>query len=121
ADSLGRTHDPLWGRVRPPERDVLGDCAREQEPLLRDDPELVTERRLRDFTQVDAVERDPSVAWVVEPGQQLRDRRLAGTGVADQGDRRSRRDVEIEIGQDVGPVAIPEPNVLETDVPGDLG
>src|SRR2546423_3932396 len=121
ADSLGRADDLLCRRVRPPERDVLGDRAREEEPLLRHDSELAAERRLRDVAEVDAVERDPSAPRVVEAGQQFRDRRLAGARVADERNRCPRGDVEIEIEQDVRPVAVPELNVLEADVPGDLG
>ena len=48
------------GRVRPPEGDVLGDGAREEEALLRHDPELVAQRRLRHVAEVVAVDRDPA-------------------------------------------------------------
>jgi hypothetical protein len=47
-DRLGGADDVLAGGVGPAEGDVLGDGAREQEPLLRDDPELAAQRGLGD-------------------------------------------------------------------------
>ena len=80
----------------PAERDVLGDRAAEEEALLRHDPELAAQRVLRHVAQVVAVDRDPALGRVVEARDQLRDRRLAGAGVADERDGRAGRDVEIE-------------------------
>ena len=91
--------------------------AREQEALLRHDAELRAERRLRHLTEVVAVDRDPALPWVVEPGQELGDRRFARAGVADEGNGRPRRYVELEAVDDLRPVAVAEPDLLETDVP----
>ena len=44
-----------------------------------------------DVAQVDAVDRDAPLGRVVEAREQLRDRRLAGAGVADERDGRARR------------------------------
>ena len=93
ADRLRRAHDLLARGVGPPERDVLGHGACEEEPFLRDDPELAPKGRLRDLSEVDRVDRDTARTRVVETRQKLRDRRLAGAGVADQGRRRARRHV----------------------------
>ena len=104
------------GGVGPAEGDVVGDRAGEEEALLRHDPELAAQRRLRDVAQVDAVDRDPPVARVVEAREELRDRRLPGARVADERDRRPWRDVEVEVVEDVREVAVPEADVLEADV-----
>ncbi len=106
--------------LQAPECDVLGDGSGEQESLLRDDPELSAQRGLGDVPEVDAVDQDPAVARVVEPREQLGDRRLAGARVADQGDRGPRRDVEVEVVQDVGELAVAEPDVIELDMALDL-
>src|SRR5205085_3439187 len=46
ADGPRRRLDLPAGRLRPAERDVVGDAAGEQEPLLRDDAELPAQRLL---------------------------------------------------------------------------
>ena len=111
-------------RVRLAEGDVLGDGAGEEEALLRHDPELVAQRVLRHVVEVDAVDRDPAARRLVEPREQLRDRRLAGAGVADERDRRPRRDVEVDPVQhllaDSPPRAVREVDVLEADVALDV-
>ena len=92
------------------------DRAGEEEALLRDDPELATERLLRDVAHVVAVDRDRAGAGVVEAGEELRDRRLAGSRVADERDGRPGGDVEVEVVEHVGEVAVPEAHVIEPDV-----
>ena len=56
--------------------------AREEEALLRHDPELPAQRRHGDVAQVVPVDRDAPAGRVVEAGEQLDDRRLARAGVA---------------------------------------
>ena len=92
----------------------------EEEALLRDDAELAAQRGLGDVAQVDAVDRDPAVARVVEAGEQLRDRRLAGAGVSDERDGRPGGDVEVDPVQHLVAVAVAEAHVLEADVPVDV-
>ena len=103
-------------RVGTAEGDVLAHRAGEEEALLRDDPELPAQRLLRDVAQVDAVDRDASLARVVEAGEQLRDRRLAGARVADERDRRAGRDVEVDPVQRPRARAVAEADVLEAHV-----
>src|SRR5919201_1097038 len=57
-----------------------------------------------------------ALARVVEAAEQLRDRRLARAGVADERHRRARRDVEVDPVQDLGQVAVAEADVLEADM-----
>ena len=113
--------DLLAGRARAAEGDVVGDRAGEEEALLRHDPELPPQRLLRDVAEVDAVDRDAALGRVVEAGDQLRDRRLAGAGVADERDGRPGRDVEVDAVQHLGAGAVGEVDVVEADVAADLG
>ena len=57
---------------RAAESDVVGDRAREEEALLRHDPELRPERLLRHVAQIGAVDGDPAAGRVVEARDQLR-------------------------------------------------
>ena len=109
------------GRVGLAEGDVLAHAAGEEEALLRDDPELAAERGLGDVAEVEPVDRDPAVRRVVEAREQLRDRRLARAGVADERDGRARGDVEVDPVQHLVAAAVREPDALEADVSGDLG
>ena len=120
ADRLGRRGHLGRVGVGSAEGDVVANRAGEEEAFLRDDPELAPQRRLRDVPEVDSVDRDPPFARVVEAREELRDRRLPGAGVSDERDRRSRRDVEVDAVQDLGPVAVAEAHVLEADVALDL-
>ena len=102
--------------VRAAERDVVAHRAGEEEALLRNDPELAAERLLRHVAQVGPVDRDPSLARVVEASEELGDRRLARPRVPDERDGRPGGDVEIEAVQDLRPVAVAEVEALERDV-----
>ena len=46
---------------------------------------------------VDAVDRDPPAVELVEPHQQVDERRLAGPGRTDDGDGHAGLDVEVEV------------------------
>ena len=102
--------------MRPAERDVVRDRAGEEKALLRDDPELATEGLLRDVAHVVVVDRDRAATRVVETSEELRDRGLARSGVADECDGRPGGDVEVEVVEHVGEIAVAEPDVIEADV-----
>ena len=121
SDGVRGRFDLGAGGAGPAEGDVVGDRACEEEALLRNDPELAAERLLGDAAQVGAVDRDPPVARVVEAREQLGDRGLSRAGVPDERDRRARRDVEVEVVQDVREVAVAEADVVEADVAFDAG
>jgi hypothetical protein len=65
------------------------------------------------------VDRDAAGAWVVEAGEQFRDRRLACARAPDERDGRPRRDLEVEVVEHVREVAVAEAHVLEVDTPLD--
>ena len=74
------------GRAEPAVADVVADRRREQQRLLRHDADLAAQRGQRDVADVDAVDGDPPGGDVVEPGEQVEHRRLAGAGLADERD-----------------------------------
>ena len=62
---------------------LLRDRVVEQHGLLRHDADLPPQRRQRHVADVDAVDQDAAGADVVEPRQQVDERRLAGAAPAD--------------------------------------
>jgi hypothetical protein len=120
AHGLGCPLDVGARGVGPAERDVVRDRPAEQEPFLGHDPELPADRRLRHLAQVGAVDRDPPGARVVEAREQLRDGRLARPGVAHQRHCRPGGNVEVEVVEDVGQLAVAEADVVEVDVTVDV-
>ena len=87
---LGGGHDLLLGRVLAAVRDVLADRAVEQPRVLEDHPEGAPQVVAGHVARVDAVDRDPPGVDLVEAHQQVDERRLAGAGRADDGDRVAR-------------------------------
>ncbi|MDQ0370765.1 hypothetical protein J2S42_007434 [Catenuloplanes indicus] len=108
-----RGPDLRAARVRPAERDVRVHRLGEQERLVRHDPDLVAEPVQTVVAHVPAVDRDGSAGHVVVAGDQPADRGLAGPGRADQRDRLTGADVEIEAVQRAGAVRVVEPDVVE--------
>ena len=117
-DGAGCFLDVAAAGVGPAECDVLGHAAREQEAFLWHDPELAAQRLLRDIAEVVAVDRDPALAWVVEAGEQLRDGRLSCTRLTDECHRRPSGNLEIDVVQYLGQVAVAEADMVETDMTG---
>src|SRR4029079_11756838 len=68
-----------------------------------------------DFAQVDSVAAYRARLHVVEPDQQAGDRRLARARTADDRDRRSRRDREVEVVERRDTVVVGELDMLETN------
>ncbi len=119
-DGLGRGDDLLLAGVRAAESDVLAHGAGEEEPFLRDDPQLAPQALLGHLAEVVAVDGDPAVARVVEAGEELGDRGLAGAGVPDEGNGRPRGDAQIDPVQDFRPAAVAEADAFEGDSALDL-
>ena len=59
----------------------------EQEHVLQDEGEVVSQLPPRQLPDVDAVDLDRSLLELVEPRQQLQDSRLAGSGRSIDGDQ----------------------------------
>src|SRR6185437_4956052 len=77
----------------------LRDRRGEQEVLLGDQDDLAAQVGVGYVAQVDSVQQHLAFARIVEPGQQPRDRRLAGAGLADQRDLLAGRDVQVQVGE----------------------
>lgn len=60
-------------------------------------------RSAREVAQVDAVEADPARVGIEEAQEQLEDRRLAGAGGADEGDRLARPDLQRQLAEGCDP------------------
>src|SRR5699024_8464927 len=117
-DGAGRGLDLLPARAGPAEGDVVRDGAGEQVRLLGDHHDVAGEVLHRDVPQVHAVQRHPTLGGVVEAGDELGDRGLAGTGLAHQGDGLAGGDVQVHRLQHQRAVlGVAEGNVLEVDLP----
>ena len=68
-----------------------------------------------------SVDGDAALDRVVEPCEQLGDRRFPGTGVANECDRRPGRDIEIDPVEHLRPGAVAEADALEPDTAVDRG
>ncbi len=102
--------------------DVLGDRAVEEKDVLLDDPQQPAVAFDLDLAEVDPVERDRAGGRVVEPGDQVAERRLARAAAADQGDRLARLDLQVDVAQhQPAGAGIGEADVLEGDPAGDGG
>ena len=99
--------------------DVLGDAAGEQEGLLQYDAELPVQVAQLDGAQVDPVDDDASFVRVVQAHQQVDQRRLAGSGVADDADHLARRHLQRHLVQHRVVALVAEHHLLEPYVPGD--
>ena len=66
--------------------------------------------------QIDAVEQHPALGGVVEAGQQLGERGLAGAGRADHGDGLPGRERQVEAGQHLAAGAVGEADAVEDDL-----
>src|SRR5690554_415104 len=106
ADEVVRTHRPRGvldlgeRRSRAPQRNVVGDRAAEEVGLLRDHDDRAAQVLGVELSQVDAVEGHGALARVIEPRDELGERRLARTRRADEGDRLPSWNVECEFRQD---------------------
>ena len=76
----------LARRVRRAVRDVGGDRVVEQHRLLRHERDLLAQRPQRHVADVDAVDEDRALRDVVEPRNQIDERRLARAAQADERD-----------------------------------
>ena len=73
------------------EADVLGNGAREDEGILRDQAHLRTHGTLLDLPDINAVDQQRAFAGIIEASDQIGDRRFARAGGSHQRDHRTRR------------------------------
>src|SRR5215204_467846 len=109
--------DLLLGGVRPAERDVLAHRVREEERILRDDPDLPPQGDQLRLPHVETVDGHPAGGGVVEPRNQGRERRLAGARVADQCDCAAGLELEVDVAEHRALEVIAEGDMLEANTP----
>ena len=97
--SLGRPHHVVHGRFVDPVGDVVPYSRREGEHILEHNADAAPQRIEGDFADVHAVDEDPARRGVVEAGQQVRDRALAGAGGANDGSRLTGPQLEAHVVQ----------------------
>ena len=95
------------------EADVVGDRAREQVHVLQHQAEQPAHVGEIELADVDAVDRDPAARHVVEPQQQVDQRRLARAGGADDADALAGADLEADVLEHQVVVVVGEPDVVE--------
>ena len=88
-----------WRGVRLAVGDVVGHRVVEQQGFLRHQAEPRAQVAEPHVADVDAVDRDAAGQRVVEPRQQLQQRRLAAAVGADDGDRFAGADFQVDVAQ----------------------
>ena len=115
--SLGRGDDLLRIRLDAI-RDVVRDRAREEDALLQHEPDLVANPAQPALAQIVPVDQHAPVERVVEPGDQRRERRLAGTRAADHRNALAGGDEERESVQRRALAVVAEDHAVELDLAG---
>jgi len=114
----GRLTHLLVGGLGLREADVVGNRPREEERILQHDAELTAVRAQLDLAQVVPVDPHRAAVGVVEARDELRQRRLAAAGLADERDAATLGHVQVDVVQDVLR-AVGEADVIEIDTPVD--
>ena len=111
----------LLGGVRAAVGDVVPDGGRAQPGVLEDHAVALPERLAGKMTDIMAVDRDRTLPDVVEPHQQVNERRLAAAGRADNRDPLAGMDREVQAfnQRDVGRIG--EADVRNPDFPLRMG
>src|SRR5215211_1609040 len=89
--------DLLLGRIGLPVGDVLTNGAVEDERLLQQYSDVLTQRVEAQLAKVVAVESDNASIWIIEAQEQLRERRFSRTARADERENLAGPDLEGEI------------------------
>ena len=106
----GGSLDVLLGGVGDSVADVLGHRSAEQHGLLEHEAHLAAQGGERQAAHVQAVHEHLALVGVVEPGDELGDRALAGAAVADERHDLARGEVEVDVVQGAGREASFEPS-----------
>ena len=99
ADGAGRRLHLVVARVGSAVGDVVADGAGEEEGLLGDVAELAAVAEEIERAEVEAVDAHRALVGIVEAGQQLHHRRLAGPRLAHERHRLARLDVQVDAAQ----------------------
>ena len=116
---FGSGDDFFVRRIEVAVEDVLPDRSVEKHRFLRDQADLLAQGREGDVADVNAIDGQTAARDIVETGQQVGDRRFAGTAGADEGDDFARGDFQIEIGKGRVVFVIGKGDMVEFDFPFD--
>ena len=100
--------------LRYAEGDVFADGVAEEECLLRDEADVPAQRVEREFADGVAVDEDGAGLGVVDPRDQIDERRFAGAGGADDGQAGAGGNAQVDVFEDGGAV-IGEVEIAEFD------
>jgi hypothetical protein len=98
------------------ERDVVADRCREEERILRDDPDLASQRATNEPADIDAVDEHATTGGVVEARHERRERRLARPGRSDECDGPACGYVKVDVLDDWSLWVVAERDALERDL-----
>ena len=115
--SLGRSDDLLRIRLDAI-RDVVRDRAREEDALLQHEPDLVANPAQTALAQIVPVDQHAPVERVIEPGNQRRERRLAGTRATDHRNALAGGDEQRESVQRRTLAVVAEDHAVKLDLAG---
>lgn len=111
----------LVGRVRPREAQVLGHGRVQEVRLLRHHADQLRAGLGAQVAQVVAVDEHAARRRVVQPCDEVAERRLAGSGRADDGQGRSRRHRQVDAGERLAAaLVVREADVLQAHVATDV-
>ena len=112
----GRADHLIQFCVGSPQCDVFLHGPVEDERVLRDQGDPISQGRQREVIQVDPVDQDPAAGGAVEAHQELQERRFARAALAHDCHGLAGRDAHAELLQHVPPVAVSEADVVDTHV-----
>src|ERR1043165_781612 len=112
---LRRPAHTLLGNVFTSETNIALDRSAEQKHFLKHDRKILSQRLEIPVAQINSIEQNSPALNVVKAHQEIRDRRLPGTGVTNKRDRLPRLDRERDVLQHPVFVLISKPNVLKLD------
>ena len=100
--------------------DVLINAPREQIRLLENNPELTSQVVELDLPHINAIHQNAALIRIVETRNQVDDRGLASSRMANETNHLTRLDIEAEVVQDTPRLVIPKADLLKGDRTRDM-
>ena len=96
---------------------VAGDCVTKQKTFLWHVADLTTEVRKVELVDRHAVDQDLAFLRIVQPRDEIHERALSAPRRSDDADRRSGRDLEIDVAQDPPWFTRGSCGIMKADIP----
>ena len=116
-DELRRRDTFLIGGIRPSVADIFHDRALEDEGLLHQYADFLSQGLQRHFPDIMPVDAHTSLLHIIEPGQHVDDRGLARAGGAHEGDRLAGLHMQVKMLEHVGVLLVGEGDIVEVHLP----